>query len=1171
MKKSNLSKRLIVLITSLILVASMLFSGFGTFTYADTEKGELIPQEESVEIVTIEIPNAEAAELLSELEIDFDHGIHEHDGVWETEVIVTPTEIEQLKKHGIKVKETVMTEQVWEKRINEINKAVKKNEKAVAQTEKLQILRANHYTNQSATFLYIEAKSNAGAAASTALTATWTVNGEEKTASLSRKVDYGEYLYHYLELPVEAVPATIKVTSNQGSEATSDVTEWLGGDRPDPGEHYVKEFVDHYMNPVEINEKMDQLAEEFPDLVEIIDMPNKTNGYRRHSQATIGNFTNSAVSITSKSWGHEGGNDIKVDFINLGTENAPLEVIIEDEQINVKLATDGSGNITSTSKQVVTALNQEASDLVSATTYRGNSGDGIAEVKSVSLTDGLKASEDVSRDPETVRAFRIGKDRDGTKPGVLGYSQEHAREWVTPLVTMETAERLLRNYAHDEETRKLVDNLDIFLVPSVNPDGAKYSFFDYNMQRRNMTNYCAPEQASDFAARNSWGVDLNRNHAIGSVYDGFIGGSTSCTSDTYAGPEKNSEPEANNIVWLADNFPNIDFAMNIHSHGGYFMWSPGAYDRNRTPLPRPTAGEEAFYWGASEHILAKIQDHRGTVILPARTGPIPDVLYSAGGNSADYLWYEKGIYAWNFEVGAPLWQGNRWVSVGFQPAYEEGHEEAMEFSNGLIGLLEVALQQAEDDINPESVAVPGSGRYQESVEVAIETSEPATVYYTLDGSNPTFESDKIQLKGTREDAEVLTIDKTTTVKYFSVDPAGNVENDYDPSKGKGYNSATFTIGGDENKAPGVSDLEALVDRLNQEGEISNPVLRSLKLHLTAIAQFEKQENLEKIAKHLQSFIVLVDQQKNKGMITEKAANSLKAYTEYLIERWDIAFDSEKVMDHVEHLSVGIGPRVTGTAEEKEAAEFIKTEFKRLGYEVSTQEFDIRNGLKSQNVVAVKKPKGIENPEIVYVTGHYDSVRTSPGANDNGTGTGSILELARILKDVPVNKEVRFVAFGAEEQGLSGSRYYVNQLSDDEIARSAANYNLDMVGTNYDPASQLHVTTVDGQANEVWESIEAAADQLNIDEENYTLHQLGRSDHVPFHEAGIDAALFIWMEPGTPPGAVRIEPWYHSSQDTIERVSPERIQMVGDLIQSAVQELITQSSENSMKQTTDKAA
>lgn len=212
--------------------------------------------------------------------------------------------------------------------------------------------------------------------------------------------------------------------------------------------------------------------------------------------------------------------------------------------------------------------------------------------------------------------------------------------------------------------------------------------------------------------------------------------------------------------------------MNIHSYGGYFIWA------------------------ASNTILNKIQDYRGTVILPGQTGQIPDVLYSAAGNSADYLWYEKGIYAWDFEVGADLWNKDtkRWESVGFQPAFSEGHEEAMEFSNGLIGLLKVAYNNAKDHQPPSSKAVPGNGKYTGPVEVKFETSEPATVYYTLDGSRPDFHSKKVELNGIRESAETFKINKTTTINYFAVDTAGNIEKNYNPlSKGNNYNSVTITI------------------------------------------------------------------------------------------------------------------------------------------------------------------------------------------------------------------------------------------------------------------------------------------------------------------------------------------------------------------------------------------
>ncbi len=74
---------------------------------------------------------------------------------------------------------------------------------------------------------------------------------------------------------------------------------------------------------------------------------------------------------------------------------------------------------------------------------------------------------------------------------------------------VETAERLLRNYGTDPETTALLNDLEIFIVPSANPDGALYSMYDSSAQSRNMTSYCP--LADDPAARNSWGVAIARN------------------------------------------------------------------------------------------------------------------------------------------------------------------------------------------------------------------------------------------------------------------------------------------------------------------------------------------------------------------------------------------------------------------------------------------------------------------------------------------------------------------------------------------------------------------------------------------------------------------------------------------------------------------------------------
>lgn len=348
----------------------------------------------------------------------------------------------------------------------------------------------------------------------------------------------------------------------------------------------------------------------------------------------------------------------------------------------------------------------------------------------------------------------------------------------------------------------------------------------------------------------------------------------------------------------------------------------------------------------------------------------------------------------------------------------------------------------------------------------------------------------------------------------------------------------------------ATNMKALVEHFEEEGAfVRESDARQLKMHLTAVDLFEQQQAGEKILKHLYNLLILLDYQYNNEFISEKAYHDLAAYTHYLIDKWVDDFNADNAMQHISYLSEDIGPRVAGTEFEKEAAEYIKNELERLGYDVSVQEFGIRNDQQtSQNVIAVKKPEGVQNPEIIYVTAHYDSVPGSPGANDNASGTATMLEIARIMKDFPTNKEIRFIAFGSEEIGLVGARSYASQLTQDEIDRSLGAFNLDMVGTAWEPATQLYVNVVDGQPNLVWQYAKVAADKLNND--RLFLYQRGASDHVAFYEVGIDAANFIWREPGT----ANLEPYYHTPEDKIEHISPEKIQMVGELIYTAVTDL-----------------
>ncbi|MFJ2030223.1 M14 family zinc carboxypeptidase [Streptosporangium sp. NPDC087985] len=762
-------------------------------------------EQNGVALLRIIVPDQDGVDRLNSLGVDLAEYKKPVDSGFEVHAVLSPQEAQGLRDLGFDVRDAISDQTDFAENTAERRAAIASAAEAAAETDTLTSLRAEWFTSlDNQRFLSVEVKSSA-TDAQTVLTATWdsgkgTAPGSGGTATMSRFTDAGQYMYHRFNSPltITEAPSTVTITSNRGGSVTVPVTQWLGAKRKAPSKHYVADFVDHYMDPTELTSRITSLAKEFPKLSQIVDLPNKTNGYRRAAQAQFGTVAASTFYVSSKAYGHEGGNDISVALVKPAAASSALSVSVSGKNVVVNLATDASGAVSSTAVQVVNALNANAaaSALLTAATYRGNAGTGVvAAAPATGLTDNLKAPSSVSRDPFQVKALRIGKQRDGSKTGVFLYCQEHAREWVTSLTCVETAERLLRNYAKDDQTKKLVDNLDIFIMPAVNPDGAHYSMYDYNMQRRNMTNHCAANM-SDPAARNSWGVDLNRNFSVGSIFDGYSGASSSCSSDTFSGPAKLSEPEARNEVWLTQQYPNIKFAMNTHSYGGYFMWPPGAYKTaGRELLPRVDFGTENFFWTASDHILSAVQSWRGTGIWPGRTGPVPDVLYSAAGNSADEHWFNRGIIGWDFEVGADIYnpKTNRFEAVGFQPPFAEGHEEAMEFASGQIGILEVARAFAEDSQRPES-DLKVTGRTDTSTTFTFTTNEPANVYYTLDGSRPTLNSAKLTAAGMRENAQQITLDKTAEVHWFAVDIAGNVEKNYKPDgNGKNYRKETVEV------------------------------------------------------------------------------------------------------------------------------------------------------------------------------------------------------------------------------------------------------------------------------------------------------------------------------------------------------------------------------------------
>lgn len=221
---------------------------------------------------------------------------------------------------------------------------------------------------------------------------------------------------------------------------------------------------------------------------------------------------------------------------------------------------------------------------------------------------------------------------------------------------------------------------------------------------------------------------------------------------------------------------------------------------------------------------------------------------------------------------------------------------------------------------------------------------------------------------------------------------------------------------------------------------------------------------------------------------------------------------------------------------------------RLSLEVTAH-----TGLTSYNVLAERRAV-LPNPDrkAVIVSAHYDSVPGSPGGNDDGSGTALCLELARALRRLPTQQDLRICLWGAEELGLVGARHYVRQLDDASAARITGCFQNDMVATSHPPAGTYWLLSVDGAANTTTDAIAAAAGRLGYTGQTKGPTARGSSDHEAFFERGIAAGNFSWRGGEAPS---QLEPVYHTPEDTVSgNISLRRLQVSLELIGCAAYEV-----------------
>ena len=206
--------------------------------------------------------------------------------------------------------------------------------------------------------------------------------------------------------------------------------------------------------------------------------------------------------------------------------------------------------------------------------------------------------------------------------------------------------------------------------------------------------------------------------------------------------------------------------------------------------------------------------------------------------------------------------------------------------------------------------------------------------------------------------------------------------------------------------------------------------------------------------------------------------------------------------------------------------------------------------------------------VVMVGAHLDSVTAGPGINDNGSGSAAILETAIQMAKVNPRNKVRFAWWSAEESGLVGSNYYVNNLPQAERDKIALYLNFDMVGSPnfarfvYDGDNSTGTGSVGPAGSDVIEAVfHGYFESQGLYAEPSPFN--GRSDYGPFiaPSVGIPAGGLFTGAEGIMTAAqaakyggvagVAFDPCYHAACDTLSNYSPVALDTMSDAIAHAV--------------------
>jgi hypothetical protein len=246
-----------------------------------------------------------------------------------------------------------------------------------------------------------------------------------------------------------------------------------------------------------------------------------------------------------------------------------------------------------------------------------------------------------------------------------------------------------------------------------------------------------------------------------------------------------------------------------------------------------------------------------------------------------------------------------------------------------------------------------------------------------------------------------------------------------------------------------------------------------------------------------------------------------------------------IRNFMEYLVLEIGNRYTGTDGCIKAANYIYQQFENMGLQSKYQDWSSRGNnlfagvFTSQNVIGTHQGTDSNSDEIIIFNAHYDTVKETVGAVDDGSGTVGVLAAAYVLSQYNFKRTMEFVAVSGEENGLLGSHAYAREIYDQQTP-VLVEFNADMIGkaTSKETGKTIRLSITE-DAGWIAGTMEKMTKDYGFNF-NITRWQIidrdaksGWSDYFEFTQLGYESVV-VW------PG--EWDPYMHTPQDNISNVN-----------------------------------